>query len=113
MRHRVLSKWPVRFSPRFSPSWGEYRRRGGGGLRLCSLQGLVAPSVSLPMVGCHLPQEGRKRATYSQVSQPSATVHRTEEVPTTGELPVGLEPTHFGSRVRPESCSLVTSGFTR
>ena len=27
------------------------------------------------MVGCHLPQEGRKRATYSQVSQLSATVH--------------------------------------
>ena len=38
-------------------------------------QGLVAPSVILPMVGCHLPQEGRKRATYLQVSQLSATVH--------------------------------------
>ena len=42
-------------------SWGEYRRRAGRGLFLYAPQGLVAPSVSLPMVGCHLPQEGRRR----------------------------------------------------
>jgi hypothetical protein len=67
-------------------SWGEYRRRRGGGLFLCAPQGLVAPSVSLPMVGCHLPQEGRKRATHSQVSQLSAIVHlRGEYRPQGGE----------------------------
>jgi hypothetical protein len=63
--------WPLRFSA----LWGESRRRRGGGLCLYPPSGLVAPSVSLPMVGCHLRQGGRKRAVHSPVSHLSATEH--------------------------------------
>ncbi len=100
----VVEVWPVRFSP----FWGEYRRRRGGGLGLCSPHGPIAPSVSLPIVGCHLPQEGRKRATYSQVSQLGTTVHQEGGVPPVGRgggsgrgRDHGLTPSDFGLRPQP------------
>ncbi len=57
VRHRVLSKWSLRFSTFL----GGVPPQAGRGASPQFPQGLVAPSVSLPMVGCHLSQGGRRR----------------------------------------------------